>query len=90
LSAISRPELFGDDAFNAQLREAVIAAVTVADPSPMGTHRLAEAGESTAAAAAATLQSRLTIEGSSLSAPEQQLMQQWLTAIADGAPRSKP
>src|SRR5580700_8408902 len=70
LSAISRPELFGDDAFNAQLREAVIAAVTVADPSTMGTHRLAEAGELTAAAAAATLKSRLTVEGSPLSTPE--------------------
>lgn len=90
LSAISRPELFGDDGFNAQLREAVIAAVTVADPSLMGTHRLVEAGESTAAAAAATLKSRLTVEGSPLSTPEQQLMQQWLTAIADGDPRSKP
>ena len=85
----SQPELFGDDAFASQLREAVIAAVTVADPSPMSTRRLAEAGAPTAAAAAATLKSKLTVEDSPLTAPEQQLMQQWLTAIADGAPRSK-
>jgi AcrR family transcriptional regulator len=87
LSAISQPELFGNDAFALQLREAVIAAVTVAGPSPTGARR-AEAGTPTAAAAAATLKSQLTVEGSPLSAPEQELMQQWLTAIADGAPRS--
>ena len=89
LSCISQPELFGDDTFASQLREAVIAAVTVADPSPIDTHRPAEASAPTAAAAAATLKSKLADEVSPLTAPEQQLMQQWLTAIADGAPRSK-
>src|SRR5580693_4976057 len=59
LSAISQPELFGDDSFATQLREAVITAVTEADPSPMSARRLAEAGEPTAAAAAATLMSKL-------------------------------
>jgi AcrR family transcriptional regulator len=89
LSAISQPELFGDGGFAVHLREAVIAAVTVPDPSPMTTHPLAEAGAPSAATAAATLKSKLADEDLPLTAPEQRLMQQWLTAIADGAPRSR-
>jgi hypothetical protein len=80
LSAILQPELFGDDAFALQLREAVIAAVTVADPSSTSTCRQSEAGAPTAAAAAATLKSKLIVEDPPLTAPERQLM----PAVAHG------
>jgi AcrR family transcriptional regulator len=89
LSAISQPDLFGDDAFALQLREAVIAVVTDADLPPTRHRREGEGSGPTAAAAAATLKSKLAVEDSPLTAPEQELMQQWLTAIADGSPRSK-
>jgi AcrR family transcriptional regulator len=83
LSAISQPDMFGDVTFATHLREAVIASVTVADASTTSKDRVREASGPTLATAAATLQSKLAIEDTPLTAPEQALLQQWLTTLAD-------
>jgi AcrR family transcriptional regulator len=83
LSSISQPDLFGDATFATQLREAVIAAVTVPAERPTGKRRSRNAGAPTIATAAATLQSKLAVEDTPLTAPEQALMEQWLTTLAD-------
>jgi AcrR family transcriptional regulator len=83
LSLISQSDLYGDPAFVTQLREAVIAAVTVAAPSPTGKRAARDAGAPTMATAAATLQSRLAAEDTPLTAPEKALLKQWLTTLAD-------
>jgi AcrR family transcriptional regulator len=93
LSLISQPDLFGDATFATQLREAVIAAVTVPAERPSGKRH---AGAPTIATAAATLQSKLAVEDTPLTAPEQALMEQWLTTLADtptaapARPRRRP
>jgi len=93
---ISQPDLFGDATFATQLREAVIAAVTVPAERPTGKHRSRNAGAPTIATAAATLQSKLAVEDTPLTAPEQALMEQWLTTLADtptaapARPRRRP
>jgi AcrR family transcriptional regulator len=83
LSLISQSDLYGDPTFVTQLREAVIAAVTVAPPAATGKRSAPDAGAPTIATAAATLQSKLAHEDTQLSAPEQALMEQWLTTLAD-------
>jgi len=83
LSLISQSDLYGDPTFVTQLREAVIAAVTVAPPAATGKRSAPDAGAPTVATAAATLQSKLAQEDTPLSAPEQALMEQWLTTLAD-------
>ena len=81
LSLISRPDLSGDGAFATQLREAVIASITVHAAST-AQQRVREA-EPTIATTAATLSSKLTAEDTPLTEPERALMQQWLTTLAD-------
>jgi hypothetical protein len=83
LSLISQSDLYGDQAFVTQLREAVIAAVTVAPPAAAGKRSAPDAGAPTIATAAATLQSKLAHERTPLTAPERALMEQWLTTLAD-------
>jgi AcrR family transcriptional regulator len=83
LSLISQPDLYGDGAFAAQLREAVIAWITVPQGTPSATRRPERDAEPTIATAAATLSSRLRAEDTSLSGPETALMQQWLATLAD-------
>ncbi|HEY8235172.1 MAG TPA: TetR/AcrR family transcriptional regulator [Gaiellaceae bacterium] len=83
LAVISQPAVFDDDAFTTQLREAVIASVTVSrDAAPTTSKRRAGA-EPTLATSAATLSSMLAAEDTPLSDPERALMQQWLTTLAD-------
>jgi AcrR family transcriptional regulator len=83
LSLISQSDLYGDPTFVTQLREAVIAAVTVAPPAATGKRSAPDAGAPTIATAAATLQSKLAHQDTPLTAPEQALMEQWLTTLAD-------
>jgi AcrR family transcriptional regulator len=96
LSVISQPDLFGDPTFTTQLREAVIAAVTVTADRPTGKRSTHDARTPTIATAAATLKSKLAIENTSLTAPERALMDQWLTTLADAptaalaTPRRRP
>src|SRR6185437_11708027 len=82
LSLISDPDLFGNPIYATQLREAVIAAVTVIADRPTG-KRSREAGVPTIATAAATLKGKLAVENTPLTAPERALMDQWLTTLAD-------
>src|SRR6266487_3163908 len=90
LSLISQPDLFGDDTFATQLREAVIASITVSKrPCPRPSNRAREA-EPTIATAAATLSSKLAAEDTPLTEPERALMQQWLTTLADASAAALP
>jgi AcrR family transcriptional regulator len=84
LSALSQPGTYGDVSFATQLREAVIASVTVAPGAPTTSKRRVrhESGP-TLATAAATLKSKVATEDTPLTQPEQALLQQWLTALAD-------
>jgi len=96
LSLISQPELFGDPTFATQLREAVIAAVTVPAYRPTRKRGARDAAAPTLATAAATLQSKLAVEDTPLTTPERALMGQWLGTLADAAtavtatPRRRP
>ena len=93
LSLISQADLYGDPAFLNQLREAVIAAVTVPADEPTDRRQERGAGAPTIATAAATLKSKLAVEDTPLTAPEQALMEQWLTTLADAptvAPTTPP
>jgi len=83
LSLISQPDLYGDGTFATQLREAVIAWITVPQGTPSSTHDPEREAEPTIASAAATLSSRLTAGDTPLTGPEMALMQQWLTTLAD-------
>jgi AcrR family transcriptional regulator len=89
LSLISQPDLFGEPTYAMQLREAVVAAVTVTADRPTGKRSASEAGAPTIATAAATLKSKLAVDNTSLTAPERALMDQWLTTLAD-APTAAP
>lgn len=90
LSLISQPDLYGDGTFATQLREAVIAWVTVPQGTPSSTHDPEREAEPTIASAAATLSSRLTTGDTPLTGPEMALMQQWLTTLADAPPGALP
>jgi AcrR family transcriptional regulator len=89
LSLISQPDLFGDDTFATQLREAMIASITVPNDAADTPKRRAHEVEQRLATVAATLSSRLAAEDVPLTAPERALMQQWLTMLAD-APTHPP
>jgi hypothetical protein len=80
----------GDGTFATQLREAVIAWITVPQGAASETHQPERAGELTIASAAATLSSRLSAEDTPLTGPEVALMQQWLTTLADAASAAPP
>jgi AcrR family transcriptional regulator len=83
LSAISQPEMFGDTAFGTQLREAVIASVTVSTEASLKSKR--GANGPTVATVASTLNSMLASEDTPLTVPERAILRQWLTELADGA-----
>jgi AcrR family transcriptional regulator len=84
LSAISQPGMYGDVSFATQLREAVIAAVTVAPGAPTASkRRVRDESGPTLATAAATLQSKVASEHTPLTEAEQALLQQWLAVLAD-------
>ena len=86
LALITQPEYYTDDSFSKQLREAVIAFVTVgAATNGQGRSRRARPQSTTIASAAATLSSKLESEPNPLTQAERQLLQQWLTALADTA-----
>jgi AcrR family transcriptional regulator len=89
LSAISQSDLYGDPAFTTQLREAVIAAVTVSPDRPTGKRSARDGSAPTISTAAATLKSKLADEQTPLTSPERALMEQWLTTLAD-APTAAP
>ena len=90
LSLISQPDLYGDGAFAAQLREAVIAWITVPQDGASAAHHPERGTEPTIARAAATLSSRLAAEDTPLTGPEMALMQQWLTTLADAPSTALP
>jgi hypothetical protein len=83
LSLISQPDLYGDGTFATQLREAVIAWITVPQHAASTAHQPEHGAGPTTASAAATLSSRLAAENTPLTGPETALMQQWLTTLAD-------
>jgi AcrR family transcriptional regulator len=90
LSLISQRDLYGDGTFATQLREAVIAWITVPAGAPSSADDPEPTAEPTIASAAATLSSRLTDEDTSLTGPELALMQQWLTTLADAPSVARP
>jgi AcrR family transcriptional regulator len=92
LSVISQSDLYSDSAFVTQLREAVIAAVTIPEEQLAGKRLGPKAATPTMATAAATLKSKLAYEDTPLTAPERALMEQWLTtlAVAPATPQRTP
>ena len=90
LSLIAQPDLYGDGTFATQLREAVIAWITVPQDAAPTAHPPGRGAEPTIASAAATLSSRLAAEDTPLTGPEMALMQQWLTTLADAPPAAPP
>jgi len=89
LSLISQPDLYGDGTFATQLREAVIAWITVPPDAASAAQQPQRGAEPAIASAAATLGSRLAAADTPLTRPEVALMQQWLTTLAD-APSAAP
>jgi AcrR family transcriptional regulator len=85
LSLISQPDLFGDGAFATQLREAVIASITVPQDATSTAQPRRRQSAPTLATTAATLSSKLADEDTPLTEPERALMQQWLTMLADAS-----
>jgi len=84
LALITQPEHYTDDSFSKQLLEAVIGFVTVdVAPNGQGRTRRAAPQSTTISSVAATLSSKLESEPNPLAPAERQLMQQWLTALAD-------
>jgi hypothetical protein len=91
LSLISQPDLYGDGTFATQLREAVIAWITVPQDDALPPAHLPEReAEPTIASVAATLSSRLAAEDTPLTGPEMALMHQWLNTLADAPPAARP
>jgi len=90
LSLITQPELFENDAFATQLREAVICSIVTGEPASRSQRsRRAAPKEPTLTTAAATLSSKLHTETTPLTDAERVLMQQWLATLAD-APAVAP
>jgi AcrR family transcriptional regulator len=86
LALITQPEHYTDDSFAKHLLEAVIAFITVdAATNGKGRPRRAAPQSTTIASVAATLSSKLESDPNALAPAERQLMQQWLTALADKA-----
>src|SRR5712671_5162505 len=90
LSLISQPDLYGDGAFATQLREAVIASITVPQDAASRSRQRERGAEPTIATAAATLSGGLAAEDAPLTGPEMALMQQWLTTLADAPAAALP
>jgi AcrR family transcriptional regulator len=91
LSLISQPDLFGDDTFATQLREAMIASITISKDAVETPKRRARDVGPPLATVAATLSSRLAAEDTPLlTEPERALMRQWLTTLADAPTRTPP
>jgi AcrR family transcriptional regulator len=90
LSLISQPDLYGEGTFATQLREAVIAWITVPQHAASTAHQSEHGAGRTTASVAATLSSRLAAENTPLTGPETALMQQWLTALADTPSAASP
>jgi AcrR family transcriptional regulator len=90
LSLISQPGLYGDGTFASQLREAVIARITVPQDAESAAQQPGRGGEPTIGTAAASLSSRLATEDTPLTGPELALMQQWLTTLADAPLSAAP
>jgi AcrR family transcriptional regulator len=88
LSLVSQPELFADDRFADQLRDAVIAAIAVPANGRKTSNR--DGSGATLASAAATLQGKLSTEPHPLTSPEHALMLQWLARLADSVPPPAP
>jgi len=88
LALISQPERYSESAFTTQLREAVIASVTVAERDAHGRRPRRTANVPTVASVAATLSGKLASEPNPLTPAERQLMQQWLTTLADAGSES--
>jgi AcrR family transcriptional regulator len=87
LALITQPEHYTDDSFSKQLLEAVVGFVTVgAATNGQGRTRRAAPQSSSISSVAATLSSKLESEPNPLTPAERQLLQQWLTALADTAP----
>jgi AcrR family transcriptional regulator len=89
LSLISQPGLYGDGTFATQLREAVIAWITVPQDASAA-QQPERSAEPTIGTAAASLSSRLATEDTPLTEPELALMQQWLTTLADARSSAAP
>ena len=86
LALITQPEHYTDDSFSKQLLEAVIGFVTVSvATNGQGRTRRPAPQSTTIASVAATLSSKLESEPNALTQAERQLLQQWLTALADSA-----
>jgi len=85
LALITQPEHYTEDSFSKQLLEAVIAFVTVAATNGRERSRRAAPQSTTMASVAATLSSKLESEPNPLTPAERQLLQQWLTELADTA-----
>ena len=83
MALITQPEHYADDSFSRQLLEAVIAFVTTGASTDRS--RRAAPQSTTIASVAATLSSKLESEPNPLTPAERQLLQQWLTALADTA-----
>jgi hypothetical protein len=90
LSLISQPDLYGDGTFATQLREAVIASITVPQEAVSADHQRERGAEPTIATAAATLSSKVATGDTPLTGPEVALMQQWLTTLADARAAALP
>src|SRR6266568_661724 len=90
LSLISQPDLYGDGTFATQLREAVIAWITIPQATLPSAGLPERGAEPTIASAAATLSSRLASENTPLTGPETALIQQWLTILADAPSAALP
>jgi AcrR family transcriptional regulator len=87
LALITQPEHYTDDSFSKQLLEAVIGFVAVGVATKgQGRTRRAAAQSTSISSVAATLSSKLEWEPNPLTPAERQLLQQWLTALADTTP----
>jgi AcrR family transcriptional regulator len=87
LALITQPEHYTDDSFSKQLLEAVIGFVAVGVATKgQGRTRRAAPQSTSISSVAATLSSKLESEPNPLTPAERQLLQQWLTALADTTP----
>lgn len=87
LALITQPEHYTDDSFSKQLLEAVIGFVAVGVATKgHGRTRRAAPQSTSISSVAATLSSKLESEPNPLTPAERQLLQQWLTALADTTP----
>jgi len=87
LALITQPEHYTDDSFSKQLLEAVIGFVAVGVATKgQGRTRRAAPQSSSISSVAVALSSKLESEPKPLTPAERQLLQQWLTALADTTP----